>query len=55
MAKITISDLHPAELKYEKMSDLELKSVVGGKAPKYSVNLKWSQKEGVSVGLTIKF
>ncbi len=51
MAKITISDLHPAELKYEKMSDLELKSVVGGKPPE--LNFKWSQKEGFSVGLTI--
>jgi len=34
MAKITISELHPAELEYEELSDLELEYVVGGKTDK---------------------
>lgn len=34
MANITISELHPAELEYEELSDAELEYVVGGRTHK---------------------
>lgn len=56
MANITISDLHKIETQVEELSTLELGTILGGdRKPKYEINLKWTEKTGVSVGLTIKF
>lgn len=40
MAKITISELHPAELEYEELSDAELEYVVGGSKTKIKITHK---------------
>ncbi|GEM_PF-5846315 len=45
MANITISELYPAELEYEELSDAELEYVVGGAKPKTTIKIKIKIKD----------
>jgi hypothetical protein len=53
MANITIYELHPSELEYAELSDLELEVVVGGKERHADVG--YSQEQGFHVSVGISF